>query len=213
MRNKEDNAMTTTSKQINAAMVRQQLEATRQELAAARRRIAELEAQHAPAAAAPVDEPGPELVTIVTTATCPECGDVLEERELLHFSTRLHEGEALSWAGWQAPAGEDCSPPEHTVTAVRKYSNEELAASLHFVAADALASYYPPPQSYEDLDALGGKLVRRYHALVAMMVGQALYHAGQLSDRPIPRPPVENVEAWAAAGIAAMRADLAEEGA
>ena len=68
--------MTTTSKQINAAMVRQQLEATRQELAAARQRIAALEAQHAPGG------PGGPLHTVETiteTTTCAECGDVLHE--------------------------------------------------------------------------------------------------------------------------------------
>ena len=68
--------MTTTSKQINAAMVRQQLEATRQELAAARQRIAALEAQHVPGC------PGGPLHTGETsteTTTCAECGDVLHE--------------------------------------------------------------------------------------------------------------------------------------
>ena len=68
--------MTTIGKQVNGAMVRQQLEATRQELAAARRRIAELEAPHVPGG------PGGPLhavETITETTTCTACGDVLHE--------------------------------------------------------------------------------------------------------------------------------------
>ena len=68
--------MTTTSKQLNAAMVRQQLEATRQELAAARRRIAELEAQHAPGGPGGPRHTGE---TITATTPCAACGDVRHE--------------------------------------------------------------------------------------------------------------------------------------
>ena len=108
--------MRTTSKQINGAMIRQQLEVTQQELAAARRRIAELEplGQELAAAKRRIAElegwhaPGcpaagvAEQISTTRTITCAECGDVLHEETI--------EGDWPDGDGVPSPADMGSSP-------------------------------------------------------------------------------------------------------